>query len=129
MIFEALNNPNVNCTLYAGDDENFPSRVILRNHFPQLWHDITQMACYQKYKPYLDILYFLVHNKLTWHPKCSMQQAWGIVDKYNFSPKGRKIRDVGMNVIWHRYMANHNRITDANRENNRDNDVPTYDDL
>ena len=34
------------------------------------------MKLYQKYKLYIDLIYFLVKNELTWFPKTTMKEAW-----------------------------------------------------
>jgi hypothetical protein len=50
----------------------------IRDHFPSIWEDITKLTLYQDLKIQIDMLHFLVANKLQWHPRKGMQQAWGI---------------------------------------------------
>lgn len=60
----------------------------IRAKFPAIWEKITQMELYPKYAEYINLFKFLIDNKLTWYPKCSMQEAWGITDKHkNFTNK------------------------------------------
>ena len=77
------------------------SRLLLssiREKFSAIWGDITQMMLYQEYKPYVDVLYFLVSHKLTWEPKVGMKQAWGVEEI-----KQRIPRSMPMDLIWSRY--------------------------
>jgi hypothetical protein len=68
--------------------------------FPEIWADITKMHLYQTYKPYLDLIFFLVKNKLTWLPATGMKESWGVVNMTQcISNK------IGMDVIWHRYNS------------------------
>lgn len=69
----------------------------LRELFPPVWSDITKMELYQTYKPYIDLIYFLVNKKLTWFPKVNMKEAWGLVDMSNAYDK------IQMSVIWERF--------------------------
>lgn len=70
----------------------------LRTVFPQVWKDITKMRLYQHYKPYLDLIYFLVTNRLSWLPTTDMKSQWGIVDmKRCISQK------INVDMIWGRY--------------------------
>ena len=70
----------------------------LRAAFPKIWDSITRLALYQEYKPYIDVLYFLVHNRLTWQPRVGMKAAWGIEDIRLPMP-----RSMRMDTIWSRY--------------------------
>jgi hypothetical protein len=57
------------------------NKVELRKAFPKIWADIEKMNLYGKYAEYINLFKFLIENKLTWYPKHSMKEAWGIVDK------------------------------------------------
>jgi len=72
------------------------SRIL--SYFPEIWSDITKMYLYQTYKPYIDLIYFLIKNKLTWMPQSGMQESWGVVNM-----QACITNKIGMDVIWHRY--------------------------
>ena len=70
----------------------------LIQQFPSLWDDITKMHLYQTYKPYIDLIYYLVRNRLTWLNANDMKDCWGVIDMSKcISEK------VGVDVIWNRY--------------------------
>jgi hypothetical protein len=71
----------------------------LKENFPKLWKDIIKMKLYQTYKPYIDILYFLVTNNLTWYPKNkNLKESWGLT-RHIVS------NGVDMNAIWFKWAA------------------------
>jgi hypothetical protein len=99
VMYEVINNSKFQWHQFAVKDdfERMDQRRVL-SQFPAIWADITKMHLYQLYKPYIDLIYFLVSNKLTWLPANGMKEAWAIVDmKPCISNK------VGMDIIWHRY--------------------------
>lgn len=100
VMFEILNNdrfkaPNrIKNAHIIGMDVNF-----VRELWPDIWSEITKMALYQHYKPYLDMLYFMVKKKQTWFPRVSLKEAWGIVDM------GSALNSrLQMSAIWHRFL-------------------------
>lgn len=99
VMYERINNPKFPWREYAKEDDYMLMRQDrIRAIFPEIWADITRMSLYQVYKPYLDLIYFLVKNRLTWFPRSSMKESWAIFDmKTCLSNK------VGMDLIWHRY--------------------------
>lgn len=99
VMYERINNPKFPWKEYAQRDD-FPlmRQDRIRAIFPEIWKDITNMALYQVYKPYLDLLYFLIKNKLTWFPRSSMKESWAI-----FNMKPCVENKVDMDLIWHRY--------------------------
>lgn len=99
VMFELLNNPNFQPRAQV-TEQDFVTMDVNRilTLFPDIWNDITSMKMYQAYKPYIDLIYFLVKKKLTWFPSTSMKEAWGLVDlsaAYNDKIK--------MDVIWARF--------------------------
>jgi hypothetical protein len=68
-------------------------------NFPRIWEDITKMQLYQEYKIYVDFLYYLVENKLTWFPKEGMKNAWGLCDLSSINGSGFSLQ-----MIWQRYI-------------------------
>ncbi len=99
VMYEAVNNPNFKwhkfaCRSYF--EEMKQSKVLEK--FPKIWADIVKMKLYQEYKPYIDWIYFLVTNRLTWFPKNSMRESWGVV---NMQPC--ITNKIGMDIIWSRY--------------------------
>lgn len=94
--YEFQHSKSVSCDTYI-DYNDFNNHRIggLRKNFHKLWKDIVKMKLYQHYKPYIDILYFLVTNNLTWYPKDkNMKEAWGLTDVS--IPLGA----VDLNAIW-----------------------------
>ena len=57
------------------------------------------MQLYQQHKPYLDLIYFLINNKLTWLPKRGMKEAWGIANEEMEAPS-----NLALDVIWLRHF-------------------------
>lgn len=101
VMYEKLNNSNFKWHQFAvpGDFRNMNQERIL-SKFPEIWADITKMHLYQQYKPYIDLIYFLVKNKLTWLTASGMKESWGVVDmKPCISNK------VSMDILWHRYNS------------------------
>ena len=99
VMYEVLNNSKFKWHKFAVKDdfENMNQKRVLAQ-FPAIWADITKMHLYQLYKPYIDLIYFLIQNKLTWLPSNGMKESWGVVDmKPCISNK------IGMDLIWHRY--------------------------
>ena len=97
--FEAMTNKTFEFTNYLlKSDFSTMNTDKLYSKFPEIWASITKMAQYQKYKPFIDILYFIIKNKLTWFPNCSMKHAWGIYDGKDFS------NCIPMDVIWSRFL-------------------------
>lgn len=101
VMFEVMNNPNFEWHKLAQADDFYLMRQSkILEHFPTLWKDITKMRMYQVYKPYLDLIYFLVKNKLTWIPPTSMKECWGVADmSVCFTNK------LSLDAIWARFNA------------------------
>lgn len=99
VMYEFANNPQFEPRIVAtaADFANMNVDKFYRV-FPQLWQDITEMELYQKYKPYLDLIYFLVNKRLSWFPSGSMKEAWGLVDLTK-----AYVDKIRMDVIWERF--------------------------
>ena len=99
VMYEVMNNSKFEWHKFAvPDDFHKMDQKRVLSIFPQIWADITKMHLYQTYKPYIDLIYFLVSNKLTWLPSTSMKESWGIV---NMTPC--IANKVGVDMLWHRY--------------------------
>ena len=101
IMYEVLNNSKFEWHKFAiSEDFRTMNQKKILQQFPSIWSDITKMHLYQVYKPYIDLIYFLVKNKLTWLPARGMKESWGIVNmKPCISSK------IGMDLIWHRYNS------------------------
>ena len=101
VMYEKLNNPNFKWHQFAvpADFRNMNQERIL-SKFPEIWADITKMYLYQQYKPYIDLIYFLVKNRLTWLTASGMKESWGVV---NMTPCISN--KVSMDILWHRYNS------------------------
>ena len=99
VMYEIMNNSEFQWNTYVTpSDFQKVDQDRLRKEFPKIWKDITKLHLYQAYKPYIDLIYFMIKNKLTWLPKTDMKQCWGIMDmKQLLSSK------IGVNVLWNRY--------------------------
>lgn len=98
VMYELTNNTRFEPrALVNGDDFRLMRTDRILENFPLIWGDVTKMAKYQEYKPYLDLIYFLVKKKLTWFPKATLKDAWGLVDFNN------TYNMMQMNVIWERF--------------------------
>lgn len=99
VMYELANNPRFEPRLVVRNDDimNMDTETLL-SYFPDLWKDITSMELYQQYKPYIDLIYFLIKKKLTWFPSTSLKEAWGLVDLT--IAKEDKLK---MDVIWERF--------------------------
>jgi hypothetical protein len=76
-----------------------------RTLFPEIWAEITRMALYKQYAPYINLLYYLVNKKVnnntthvTWFPKCSMKAAWGVVNSQQINRA-----KVQSEALWHKF--------------------------
>lgn len=99
VMYEVVNNSKFEWHKYATrDDFAGMNRRRLLPLFPEIWADITKMNLYQLYKPYLDLIYFLISNKRSWMPATGMKESWGVV---NMTPCISN--QIGLDVIWHRY--------------------------
>lgn len=99
IVYESLNNPKFDWhTCVESDDFKNMNQDKLREKFPKIWKDITKMTLYQNYKPYIDLLYFLITNNLTWLSATGMKDSWGIIDMKKCISK-----KVSLDVIWQRY--------------------------
>lgn len=99
VMYEVVNNSKFEWHKFAVNDDFYKmdqARVLSK--FPDIWADITKMHLYQLYKPYIDLIYFLVKNKLTWLSASNMKESWGVVDM-----KPCIANKVNIDVIWHRY--------------------------
>ena len=99
IMYEVLNNSKFNWHKFAVADDfiNMNQERVLQQ-FPAIWSDITKMHLYQAYKPYIDLIYFIVKHKLTWLPSRPMKQCWGVVDMQPCVSN-----KIGIDAIWHRY--------------------------
>lgn len=101
VMFEKMNNrkfkpPHTIC----GDDIRHVNVVMFRKMFPEIWRSITSLRLYPLYRPYIDLLHFLITNKLTWYPAVSMKEAWGL--PYMGSPTPRAMT---LEQIWTPFLA------------------------
>jgi len=99
VMYEMMNNSNFDWHKFAlRSDYQAVDQYRIRSIFPKIWKDITSMYLYQTYKPYLDVIYFLVSNKLTWLPKSEMKECWSIRNMEKcISTK------VNADLIWNRF--------------------------
>jgi hypothetical protein len=104
VVCELINNSKFKFNRHSMYESGYRSlisnnqRSIMIDTFPSVWEDITRMKLYEKYKPYIDVLHFLVSNNLTWKPKCGMKAAWGITKTTIPAPKSPS-----MDNIWEQY--------------------------
>lgn len=101
VMFEVINNRSYNYDYCFGpSDFTRMDTFKIKEKFPKIWENITKMALYQKYKMYIDILYFLVTNNLTWYPRMSMKEAWGLTKSTTGSIC---LTPTDLGAIWQRY--------------------------
>lgn len=99
IMYEFVNNQHfIPRAIVAPDDFVRMNVDKLYRVFPQLWNDITGMELYQKYKPYLDLIYFLVNKRLSWFPGTNMKEAWGLVDLTK-----AYVNRIKMDSIWEKF--------------------------
>lgn len=100
VMFEVLNNKRFT-PLYKNYATEFKKMDVnkLRKDFPAVWESIKSMSLYKEYKPYLDLLYFLVHNGYSWTTKRDMRQTWGL-----FDTKPLLSNLIPVNVVWSRFV-------------------------
>lgn len=99
VMFEILNNSKFEWHEYVTpEDFEDCNQTKLRKVFPEIWSDITKMHLYQTHKPHIDLIYYLVKNKLTWLNVNDLKSCWGIIDmKQCIGDK------VNVDVLWSRY--------------------------
>ena len=64
-------------------------------YLASVWPSIQSLTLYSEYSSYIDFLHFLVTHNLTWYPKVSMKEAWGIA-----SPVLSPARRPTLAAIW-----------------------------
>lgn len=99
VMYELLNNKKFEWHKFAQPDDFSKmdtTRVLAQ--FPNIWSDIVKMHLYQKYKPYIDIIYFIIKNNLTWTPAKGMKESWGVVDMLPCITS-----KIGMDILWYRF--------------------------
>jgi len=101
VMYEMINNSEFQWHKFAiSHDFNSIRHDKILPKFPSIWKDITKMHLYQIYKPYIDLIYFLVTNKLSWLPQTDMKDCWGVID---MNPL---INDkVNIDFLWNRYKT------------------------
>lgn len=99
VMFEVLNNdkfvPPTRVKASHFKDMDVQS---LRALWPDIWREITKMALYNQYKPYLDLLYYMIQKRQSWFPRVSLKEAWGIVDLTATHNSKLKVE-----AIWHKF--------------------------
>lgn len=101
VMYEVMNNEKFEWRKFVVADDFAKvrqSKVIEK--FPEIWKDITKMHLYQTYKPYLDLIYFLISNKLTWLTNTDMKDCWGIIDM-----KPCVTSKVNVDLLWNRFNS------------------------
>lgn len=99
VMYEMLNNSNFEWHKFVmPEDFTKCNQTKLRELFPKIWSDITKMHLYQTYKPYIDLIYHLVKNKLTWLNRNDLKDCWGIINMKQCI--GEK---VNVDVLWNRF--------------------------
>ena len=99
VMYEVVNNSKFQWHKFVVSSD-FPTcnQDRLISQFPAIWSDITKMHLYQTYKPCIDLIYYIVKNRLTWLNSNDMKDCWAIVDmKPCISEK------VDVDFLWNRY--------------------------
>jgi hypothetical protein len=99
VIWEAVNNRTAKFNDYVvnSDFKHMNAEKVLAK-LPEIWGDITKMHLYQRYKVYIDVLYYLATNKLNWYSKDgSMNSTWGFADLSSTLPP-----TMALETIWSR---------------------------
>lgn len=96
VMFEMLNNKTFTPANFCDAGTFSEVRVAkLLQDYPKIWEDITKMALYPMYKKHVDVLNYLVTNKLTWFPNGNMLNSWGI---HSLPPTAKD--EVTLESIW-----------------------------
>ena len=111
VVYEFINNENF--SLYFLKNESKIMDTILRhrdidvlylkNKFLIIWSEITKMKLYQKYKIYIDIIYFLFKENLSWIPVMGMKESWGIYKDF-------EKKKFAMDVVWLKQEENKEKL-------------------
>ena len=102
VMYEVINNSSFEPSEFiTHEDVRKMNTRKMRAKFQGMWQEVSQMALYPFYQHYLSLIPFLVKHRLTWFPKCSMKEAWGV--HVSETPH----RPVTLDSIW----ANYNRQT------------------
>lgn len=81
VMYEYLNNRSFDWRNYLSDtDITLMNISKIRANFPKIWNDIKKMQMYNEYKDYINLIYFLISEGLTWKPRIGMKEAWGLMD-------------------------------------------------
>lgn len=99
VMYEALNNDN-----FVPKERATPAHFAfvqqdkIKIMFPEIWKEITKMHLYQTYKPYIDLIYFMIKNNYTWITTTPMKECWGVTDMTPCI-----INKANINVLWNRF--------------------------
>lgn len=106
IIYELLENENFfKKSYFSFKEKDIFSKVQqypIKQKFSLIWYDITKMNLYKKYKIYIDLIYFLIKNDLTWCPRASMKEVWGLRDLRKIDVMNK----VDLDIIWYKYRKN-----------------------
>lgn len=99
VMYEVMNNSKFDWHKFVTSrDFKDCNQERLREIFPQIWNDITKMYLYQSYKPYIDLLHYLIKNNLSWLNSNDLKDCWGIVDM-----KPCVSEKISVDVLWTPY--------------------------
>jgi hypothetical protein len=113
VIWEAVNNRDARFNDYVvnSDFKHMNADKVMAK-LPAIWADITKMHLYQKYKVYIDVLYYLATNKLKWYAKDgTMNTTWGLADLSSALPT-----DFALETIWSRVKSSKNYLAAKEQE-------------
>jgi len=97
VMFEMLNNKAFSPTQYF--DANTFHKVEkqdIKKKFPYVWKEITEMQLYPRYKKHIDVIHFLITKDLSWYPKNSLKEVWGLTE---FAVKEER-KMISLDEIW-----------------------------
>ncbi len=78
VVFDLVNK-KIECKRYCEPDDFLGMKTHrLRGIFPSIWADITKMSLYPRYKQYIDVAHFIIDQKVSWYPRHSFKEVWGI---------------------------------------------------
>lgn len=100
---EVLNNKKFSpITYFSPECIDTCNTTEIKRHFPSIWKSVTEMKQYQKFKPHIDLLYYLINSGKNWYPKNDFKQVWGLIDTR--IPE----KPITLETIWSRAKVNSN---------------------
>lgn len=105
VMFEAINNPSFKPKVFVNSEDFVTvNKDKIRKLFHQIWTDVKKMKLYPMFRQQIDLIHYLVNNKLTWNTKGDIKESWGIINPSKYIKSSK----ITLNNIWSKWEGNAN---------------------